>query len=252
MRLAAVMMAGVLWLPVAGAQTPPPRVSVAEQYLFAAANAERAQRGLGPLRWDEALSRAAAFHAQQMAYHGAISHAFAGEPELMQRGRTAGARFSVIAENVAMAPTAVRVHDAWMNSAGHRANVLDPRLDAVAIRVERRGGELYAVEDFERTVASLSLEEQERAVAELVKAASRANVQEGSEEARRTCRMDAGYAGNQRPQFVMRFSTGELTELPDGLKTRLASGRYSRVAVGACPAQEAKFSAFAIAVLLYP
>ena len=38
----------------AGAQT---HASVAEQYLFAAANAERAQRGLQPLRWDAALYR---------------------------------------------------------------------------------------------------------------------------------------------------------------------------------------------------
>jgi hypothetical protein len=229
-----------------------PRGSVAEQYLFSAANAERAQRGLGPLRWDGALYEAATFHAQEMARHGSIAHQFAGEPELTERGRAAGARFSVIAENVAQAPTAVRVHDAWMNSPGHRANLLDPRLDAVAIRVERRGEELYAVEDFERAVVQLSLEEQERVVAGLVQATGGARALAGSEEARRTCGMSSGYAGQRRPWFVMRYSTGDLQQLPEALKAKLGSSSYHEVAVGACPSEEQSFTAFNIAVLLYP
>lgn len=251
MRLVGIVVAAFL-LTRGAAQVPTPRASVAEQYLFSAANAERAQHGLGPLRWDDSLYSAATFHAQQMAYHGSISHQFSGEPELMERGRTAGARFSVIAENVAMAPTAVRIHAAWMNSPGHRANLLDPRLDAVAIRVERRGGELYAVEDFARAVARLSIEEQEREVAALVAASGLAPVMPGAEDARRTCSMGTGYAGERRPGFVMRYSTGDIHQLPDALKKKLGSGSYRQVAVGACRSDEQSFSAFNIAVLLYP
>jgi hypothetical protein len=187
-----------------------------------------------------------------MAEHGGISHRFAGEPELMERGRAAGARFSVIAENVAQAPTAVRIHDAWMNSPGHRANLLDPRLDAVAIRVERRGGELFAVEDFERGVERLSLEEQERAVAALVQGLGDARVTVGSEDARRTCGMSSGYAGQRRPGFVMRYTTGDLQTLPEALQRKLRSASYREVAVGACPSGEAGFTAFSLAVLMYP
>ena len=41
--------------------------SLAEQYLFQAANSERQQRGLPALQWDEALYRAAVNHAIEMA-----------------------------------------------------------------------------------------------------------------------------------------------------------------------------------------
>jgi hypothetical protein len=252
MRLAAVIVAGVMVLRGAGAQVAAPRATVAEQYLFSAANAERAQRGLGALRWDDALYQAATFHARQMAEHGGISHRFAGEPELTERGRAAGARFSVIAENVAQAPTAVRIEDAWMKSPGHRANLLDPRLDAVAIRVERRGGELFAVEDFERGVERLSLEEQERAVAALVQGLGDARVVAGSEDARRTCGMSSGYAGQRRPEFVMRYTTGDLQTMPEALQRKLRSAIYSEVAVGACASGEAGFTAFSLAVMVYP
>ncbi|MGC2496619.1 MAG: CAP domain-containing protein, partial [Acidobacteriaceae bacterium] len=78
--------------------------TVAEQYLLSAANAERAQRGLQPLHWDRALYDAASYHAEQMAERESISHQYEGEPELMVRGQAAGARFSVISENVAEAP----------------------------------------------------------------------------------------------------------------------------------------------------
>jgi len=126
---------------IAGAQS---KSSVAEQYLFSAANAERLQRGLPPLHWDAALYRAAQGHAQEMAARASISHQYPGEAELADRGRRAGARFSEIAENVAEAPTAVRIHDAWMNSPGHRANLLDPQVDSVGISVLRRDGQLLA------------------------------------------------------------------------------------------------------------
>jgi uncharacterized protein YkwD len=227
--------------------------TVSEQYLFQAANAERVQRGLPALRWDDNLSRAASNHAHEMAARQSISHQYAGEPELEQRGKLVGARFSTIAENVAMAPTAVRIHDAWMNSPHHRENLLDPTVDSVAISVLQRNGELYAVEDFDRSVAALSLDEQESQVGQLLREAASVDVLPGSEEARQTCAMDSGYAGQRQPWFVMRYSAGDLTQLPEQLKTKLATGRFRQVAVGACEVhQKQAFTAFNIAVLLYP
>lgn len=226
---------------------------MAEQYLFTAANAERSQRGLRPLQWDSALYRAADVHAREMAAQGEISHQFPGEPELSERGREAGASFSVIAENVAVAANAVRIHNAWMNSEGHRENLLDTRVNAVGIAVVRRGGELYAVEDFDRSVTSLSLGEQEIAVRELLQSKYSIVVLPPSEEARKTCTMETGYAGDREPMFVMRYTATDIARLPDALRTKLASGRYSEAAVGACTAYgTTNFSAYKIAVMLYP
>ncbi len=227
--------------------------SVAEQYLFHAANMERVQRGLPPLRWDDALYRAAHLHAVEMARRESISHQYPGEPDVGDRARQQGAHFDVVAENVAEASTAVRIHDAWMHSPEHRANLLDGDVDSISISVVRRAGQLYAVEDFDHSVANLSYVAQERAVADSLGRLGGVTVVPSAEEARRTCEMSTGYAGPRRPYFVMRYTTGEISDVPDQLKSRIASGRYREAEVGACAAQRTdSFTAYNIAVLLYP
>jgi hypothetical protein len=230
---------------------PSARATVAEQYLFASANVERTQRGLRPLHWDDALYRAADGHAREMAERASISHQYPGEAELAARGQQAGGHFSLILENVAEAPTAVRIQDAWMNSPGHRANLLDPRVDSIGIRVIGRGDELYAVEDFDRSLRSLSLGEQETAVEEVLRSISSLAILPVSEDARRTCAMQTGYAGDRQPGFIVRYTAADLTNLPAVLREKLASGQYRQAAVGACEAATQNFSAYSIAVMLY-
>jgi hypothetical protein len=226
---------------------------VPEQYLFSAANAERAQRGLPALRWDATLYEAASFHANAMAAHSTISHQFAGEPELVTRGVTAGAHFSVIAENVAMAATAVEIQDMWMKSPHHRDNLLDTKVDSIAIHVVSRNGQLYAVEDFAKSVANLSLDDQEHRIASLLQRTAAVTVLTATDDARRTCALESGYVGPRKPWFVMRFTAADLNELPGTLQDKLASGRYHQAVVGACPATGTQnFAAYNIAVLLYP
>jgi hypothetical protein len=256
MRIHLWMLAFCLMVDVGGrasaAQGATP-ISVAEQYLFSAANAERTLRGLKPLRWDESLYRAADRHAQEMVKRETISHQFPNEPELATRVQQAGLRFSVVAENVAESPSAVRIHDAWMQSPGHRANLLDPNVDAVGIRVLRREGQLYAVEDFARLVVNLSLEEQETAVEAAMQAVSSISILPSSEEPRETCGMTSGFAGAWQPGFVMRYTDVDLTKLPTELKKRLDSGRYREAAVGACEVKSSQtFTTYSIAVLLFP
>lgn len=245
------VVAGLLFccaLVPARAQT----ISVSEQYLFQAANAERAQRGLPALRWDVALYRAAQRHALEMARRQSISHQYPGELELADRGKTAGAKFSVISENVAEGGTALRIHDAWMNSPGHRENLLDPRVDAVGISVLQRDGQLYAVQDFERTVATLSLADQEKLVARLMLAAGSIRILPDSEDARQTCELSKGYAGPRQPNFVTHFTAGDLSRIPDSLVAQIQSGRYLEASVGACASKNSgAFTTYNIAVMLY-
>jgi hypothetical protein len=230
--------------------------TIAEQYLLSAANQERAARNLPLLHRDPQLAHAAAQHAQAMAAHGSISHQFPGEAALASRGASMGVAFNLISENVAEAPSAVQIHDMWMHSPGHRANLLDPAVDAVGIRVIARNGELFAVEDFARTVPSASIEEQEFAIRALIAQLGKialANTADATSAARHTCSMASGYASASKPTFVMRFTSSSLTQLPDQLKTQLASGRYRQAAVGACTGSlTAPFTSYNIAILLYP
>jgi Cysteine-rich secretory protein family len=237
--------------PEQAATTP----NIAEQYLLAAANQDRAAHGLPPVHRDPVLAQAALYHARQMAAHEEISHQFSGEPDLSVRGANAGAHFSLITENVAEAADAAMIHDLWMHSKGHRENLLDPNVDSVGISVVAHDHQFFAVEDFASTVKSLSFREQETTVAALLE---QSGLQVGGrdisvEDARETCSMSTGYAGHRRPWFIMRYTAGKLTELPSQLQSRLNSGKYHEAAVGACVSTDSgPFTAYNIAVLLYP
>ena len=225
--------------------------NVAEQYLLAMANQERAQVGAQQLAWDAPLAAAALVHAQRMAQEGGISHQFAGEADLQARASNAGARFRLIAENVAEAPTPQILHSSWMHSEGHRRNLLEPQENAVGIAVVQRDGQLFAVEDFSATVADTGLAGQEQQVAALLQVAGMADVTETA-DARKTCAMSMGYAGTRLPYFVMRYTTSDLSVLPAQLKAKLADRRMHSAAVGACTTAKSDFSNFSVAVLLYP
>jgi hypothetical protein len=236
----------VLWTGALAAQ------NVSEQYLLAAANQERAANGLQPLRVDEHLALAARLHAYQMAEHGTISHQFEGEPELATRAGDSGAHFSLITENVAEAPNSARIHDMWMQSEGHRANLLDANVDSVGIAVVQQHGQLYAVEDFARTVAQLSLSQQEATVANLLTAAG-LTLGGNTGDARQTCTMKAGFVGSRQPWFVMRYTASSLDKLPPELSARLATGKYHQAVVGACvTGKQTPFTSYNLAVMLFP
>lgn len=252
----ALIFCTVLGVGLPGRSQAADNVTVAEQYLLSAANQDRVERGLAPLRRNASLARAAAQHARVMAAHQAISHQFPGEPELTNRGANAGVQFSAIAENVGEAPSVVKIHDMWMQSKHHRENLLDPSSDSIGISVINRGGELYAVEDFAKTVRAVSLEEQESAIAAQIAELGRIELTRDPNAvsaARETCTMSTGYAGGRRPWFVMRFTSDSLTQVPQELKTRVGLGRYHVAAVGACATlARSAFTSYNFAVLLYP
>jgi uncharacterized protein YkwD len=124
------------------------QVSMAEQQLFHDVNQERKAHGLPTLKSDEALANAARKHAQRMAEQGATSHQFPGEANQLSRARAAGAHFSWLAENVDEGASASTIHESFMKSPLHRANILDRDMDSIGIGIVERHGQMYAVEDF--------------------------------------------------------------------------------------------------------
>ena len=225
-------------------------VTSAERILFDNLNHERKAQGLLALQWDEALAAAARAHAAQMAQRKQLSHQLPGEPPVQIRATQTGARFSEIAENIAVAPTPAIIHAAWMQSPHHRENILDPELTVVGIAVVKGSDGLYAVQDFSQAVANLDFDQQEQTIIANIKAHGFA-VTKATHDARRTCDMDFGYAGT-RPISVVRFEAADLSKLPSDLEQKLRSGKVHSAAVGACQGGEsAGFTRFRIAVVLY-
>jgi hypothetical protein len=222
-----------------------------EQILFQSANRERAARGLPPLAWNAALAEAARQHALRLAQQNSLSHQLPGEPNVAARAALAGARFRTIAENVAEGHSAVSLHEQWMKSPPHRANLLDPQLSSVGIAVAKRNETLFAVEDFSDTAGQLSLREQEKLVEGQLQSRG-LRVLDYASDAQRTCVLDNGYAGNHRPSFVVHYATPDLDNLPEMLEKRIRSGRYHSGAVGACPLGRKNWlSGYRVVVMLY-
>src|SRR5689334_10152666 len=240
----------VLVVAVGPACTAQEKIPETEKLLFDAANHERAQRKLPVLRWDEGLARAARKHAELMAEQDLLEHRLSGEPDLPTRAREAGANFSHITENIGMAVSADKFHDGWMNSPGHRANILDADSDSVGIAVVE-AEELYAVEDFSRAVVVLSIEEQEKRVVELLSSRG-LHLLDLANDARKSCELDRDYVGNNKPRYIAHYETPDLSQLPESVEKEIQSHRYKSASVGACPQKEAAgFTRFRIAVLLY-
>ena len=222
----------------------------AEQMLYDAVNNERSRLGLRQLQWNTALAIAARLHTTLLAEHDALSHRFDGEADLQTRLRLAGASFRLVAENVAEAPDVSTLHIAWMNSAPHRANILDPQVDSIGIAIERRGDEYYATQDFAAAVSPMTREEQEQRVANLLQA-SHINLLNNVEDARHSCDQNRAAFGTQ-PAAIARFETSDLHNLPPDLTRMISSGRFRRATVAACELSTASpFARFRLTVLLY-
>src|SRR6202140_4470501 len=220
MRVASVLATTSLaifvfsWPPARGQQKDP------AQSLFGSANHERVAHGLAPLKWSATLAGAARHHALRMAARNTLSHQLPGEPGMAGRASQAGARFSSLAENVAEGPSTESIHQQWMNSPTHRANLLDPQLDSVGIAVAERNGVLFAVEDFSLEAGKLSVEEQEGIVDAKLRSRGLRPLSYTS-DARRSCVLDKGYAGSHVPSFVLHYATPDLQTLPDLLEQRI-------------------------------
>lgn len=236
--------------PSATAQTQVPPRNESERELFELLNRERVANHLPQLAWDDALFKAARKHALLMLDLNIFEHQLPGEPGLEERITNAGARFTYIAENIALGKDSASIHNGWMDSPGHRANILSPRATAVGIAVVRGTDGLFAVQDFSRAFANESLEQQEKQVVSLLTAKG-LSVTGLPEDARKSCDGKVGFS-SPRSGALIRFETGDLSEIPPDLEKKIRGEPYRNVSVGACRTPGAAgFSRYKIALLFF-
>jgi len=90
-------------------------------------NQERVAHGLKPLVIEAHLAAAASGHAQYMAVNDCYAHECPGEPDMSGRVEQTGYAYRRISENIHAAQLdPARVVEGWMQSPGHRKNILDP------------------------------------------------------------------------------------------------------------------------------
>lgn len=97
-------------------------------------NAERSKAGCSPVTVDSKLTKAAQDHSQDMADHQNMSHTGSDGSSMSDRLARVGYRFSTAGENVAAGyGTADSVMEGWMNSPGHKANILNCAFKEIGI-----------------------------------------------------------------------------------------------------------------------
>ena len=111
------------------------------QQVLTLVNRERTANGLSALRLDDTLSRYAAVKSQDMHDNGYFSHTSPTYGSPFDMMKSFGITYNSAGENIAMgysSPEAVMT--AWMNSAGHRANILSANFTTLGVGYGADGG----------------------------------------------------------------------------------------------------------------
>jgi uncharacterized protein YkwD len=123
-------------------------------------NAIRQQQDLKPLKNNERLAQVARNYSQQMARDDFFSHTGSDGSTPAKRVRAGGINYSVVGENLfkstnAPQPVPLAVKG-WMESPGHRENILRPVFTETGIGVWRDGNTYYITQLFLRPFSLLS------------------------------------------------------------------------------------------------
>ncbi|MEG6585217.1 CAP domain-containing protein [Dendrosporobacter sp. 1207_IL3150] len=133
-------------------QTPPANsgsVSSNTTLALKLLNEDRAKYGLPALKLNTSLTRLAENYAQDMINRGYFSHYNPEGQSPFDRMNAAGIGYRTAGENLAINSSVAGAEVAFMNSSGHRANILNSTYTEVGIGVRTSpNGQVYVVQEF--------------------------------------------------------------------------------------------------------
>ncbi|MFI6337237.1 CAP domain-containing protein [Streptomyces sp. NPDC050535] len=122
--------------------------TAAEAAVLKLVNAERATAGCSPVAANSSLSELASVFSEDMAARGFFDHTDPDGATPWDRAATAGIS-NLGGENIARGQsTAEAVMEAWMNSPGHRANILNCDFKTLGVGVHLGTGGPWWTQDF--------------------------------------------------------------------------------------------------------
>jgi uncharacterized protein YkwD len=125
----------------------------AERRAFELMNAERQVAGLPMLVWSDEAAKLARTHARNMADSRFFSHTGLDGQTVDVRASRMGVKWRAIGENIATMKgyddPAAKAVDTWMNSSGHKRNILNAVYNETAVGVAMASdGTLYFTQVF--------------------------------------------------------------------------------------------------------
>jgi uncharacterized YkwD family protein len=120
--------------PTKPAQTTTSTLSAYEQKVIELTNQERSKYGLAALKADTALSKVAREKSLDMSKNGYFSHTSPTYGSPFDMMKQFGISYQYAGENIAMGQrTPEEVVQAWMNSEGHRKNILNGNFNYIGV-----------------------------------------------------------------------------------------------------------------------
>lgn len=134
--------------PAPEPEPQPADFSAMQKEMLGYINAERASADLAPLTLDSKLCQGAYLKSQDMAVNGYFSHTSPtyGSPFEMMKNQ--GISYRTAGENIAKNTSVKGAHTAFMNSAGHKANILNSAFGKVGLGFYQQGQYLYVTQWF--------------------------------------------------------------------------------------------------------
>jgi uncharacterized protein YkwD len=125
-------------------------VGALEQQVYTLTNTQRIAAGCPALAWNDTLAVVARAHSADMAVNSYFDHNNKAGLTPAQRVLAAGYSYTLTAENIAAGqPTAQDVLTSWMNSAGHKANIVNCDLHELGVGFATGGSYgTYWTQDF--------------------------------------------------------------------------------------------------------
>lgn len=124
-------------------------VITTEQQAVSLLNADRRANGLPDLQVDSRLTTLARNYAQDMLNRNYFSHYSPEGQSPFDRMKQAGITYSAAGENIGINRTVQQAEVAFMNSSGHRANILNSSYTKIGIGIAfDKSGNIYIVQNF--------------------------------------------------------------------------------------------------------
>lgn len=123
-------------------------ITPSKQQLLDLINNERSKAGVKPLSFDDTLNRVAQLKSDDMKANNYFSHNSPTYGTPFQMMQKFGVSFKSAGENIATNYSVADAHTAFMNSPGHRANILNSSYTNIGIGITNNSGSLIIVEQF--------------------------------------------------------------------------------------------------------
>ena len=126
-----------------------------EQAIFNKVNQERAKAGVAPLTYNTTMEKYARIKSQDMGDNNYFDHKDLNGNLITTKMKADGVSYQAWGENIAYIggitdPTqlANKFMTNWMNSSGHRKNILSTNFKSIGVGVYKVGNKVYATQEF--------------------------------------------------------------------------------------------------------